>query len=62
MSVLTFFREVRAEVSKITWPRRDELVGSCVIVFIFVVFFAIAFGGMDVFFSTLVAWVLDWFK
>jgi len=52
--ILSFLSEVRAELKKITWPSRDELVGSTIIVCILVLVFAAILGGMDVAFSSLI--------
>lgn len=43
----TFINEVRSEVKKITWPSRDELMGSVIIVCLLVIVFAIILGSMD---------------
>lgn len=43
----TFINETRSEVKKITWPSRDELVGSVIIVCLLVVVFAAILGTMD---------------
>ncbi len=45
--VMTFINEVRAEIRKITWPTKDELIGTTIIVCILVVIFAFILGGMD---------------
>jgi len=45
--ISSFINEVRAELKKISWPGRDELVGSTIIVCILVVIFAIILGSMD---------------
>lgn len=43
----TFVNETKAEVKKITWPARDELVGSVIIVCLLVAVFAVILGAMD---------------
>ena len=43
----TFINETKSEVKKITWPSRDELAGSVIIVCLLVVVFAIILGSMD---------------
>ncbi|HBS48375.1 TPA: preprotein translocase subunit SecE [Candidatus Dependentiae bacterium] len=53
-SVLTFLKEVRVELSKITWPTREELIGSTIIVLILVAFFATFLGVSDLGFSLLI--------
>ena len=42
-----FVREVRAEVSKVTWPTRRETMITTSMVFIFVVFAALFFLVAD---------------
>jgi preprotein translocase subunit SecE len=52
--VLTFLNEVKAELKKVTWPTRDELVGSAIIVCFLVIVFALILGGMDAIFTAFV--------
>jgi preprotein translocase subunit SecE len=42
-----FFREVRAEFNKVTWPSRAELTALTVLVLILVVMLSIYLGGLD---------------
>ena len=42
-----FVNETKAEVKKIAWPTRDELVGSVIIVCLLVLVFAAILGLMD---------------
>ncbi|MDB5441304.1 MAG: preprotein translocase, SecE subunit [Caulobacteraceae bacterium] len=42
-----FFREVRAEARKITWPSRQETWITSVMVFIMVLVASAFFGGLD---------------
>lgn len=58
--ILTFLNEVAVEVHKITWPKREELIGSTIIVFVFVAFFAIILGLMDFTFSSLIQKLIAW--
>ncbi|MBN1292403.1 MAG: preprotein translocase subunit SecE [Candidatus Latescibacteria bacterium] len=46
-----FIREVRAEMSKVTWPSWLELKGSTILVIIVSVFFAVYIGAVDVLLS-----------
>lgn len=50
-NILSFVNEVKAELKKVTWPGKDELIGSVVIVCIVAVIFAVILGGMDFAFS-----------
>ena len=36
----TFLREVREELSRVSWPTREELIGSAIIVFVGVMILA----------------------
>ena len=42
-----FLKEVRTEMSKVTWPTWPELKGSTVLVIIVSVFFAAFIAGID---------------
>lgn len=42
-----FYRQVRQEVSKVTWPTRKETMITTVMVFVFVVIMAIFFLIVD---------------
>jgi preprotein translocase subunit SecE len=44
---LEFMRQVRQEVSKVTWPTRKETTMSTVMVFIMVTFLALFFFLVD---------------
>jgi preprotein translocase subunit SecE len=43
-----FLKEVRSEMSKVTWPNWAELKGSTILVIIVSVFFAIYIGLVDI--------------
>ena len=51
--VTQFFREVRVELGKVTWPSRQELIGSTVIVIILSVIMSIYIGVLDFLLSSL---------
>lgn len=59
-SALEFLREVRVEFSKVLWPKFDEFVGSAIIVFILVCFFAVYLGLIDMTLSRLAHLVLSY--
>jgi|TARA_B110000495_G_C22767568_1_gene449268 preprotein translocase subunit SecE len=42
-----FFRQVRQETSKVTWPTRKETVISTVMVFVMVIIAALFFFAVD---------------
>ena len=45
-----FFRETNAEMKKVTWPSRNEVVGTTVVVLVATVVFAVYLWGCDVVF------------
>jgi len=45
-----FFRETNAEMKKVTWPNRNEVVGTTVVVIVATVVFAVYLWGCDVVF------------
>jgi preprotein translocase subunit SecE len=45
-----FFRETNAEMKKVTWPNRNEVVGTTVVVLVATVVFALYLWGCDVVF------------
>ena len=45
--LLSYFRGVRQELSKVVWPTREELTTDTVVVIVTVVFFALAFWLVD---------------
>ena len=55
---LEFFRQVRTEVSKVTWPTRKETTLTTVMVFAMVVLASIFFLAVDATLSTLITWIL----
>lgn len=52
--LVSFLVEVKTELSKVSWPSREELVGSTVIVCILVAVFAVILSGMDAGFSAFI--------
>ena len=56
--MIPFFREVRAELKKVTWPSRNEIYSTTLIVIIATFFFGFYLYFMDVIFS----WVISHIK
>jgi len=57
-----FLREVRLELSKVTWPSFDEWAGSTIVVFVLVVFFGIYLSALDLGFSKLAQYVFGLYR
>jgi len=52
-----FFRQVRQEVAKVTWPSRKETGISTAMVLVMVVFASVFFLLIDQFFAWAVKWI-----
>ncbi len=49
--VLTYFSEVRSEISKVTWPHRDEVIRLTAIVLLVSMIVGVYVGGVDFLFT-----------
>ncbi len=58
MNPVRFFREVRQEVRKVTWPTRRETVVTTVMVFIMVALCALFFFAADQVISLVIKTIL----
>ena len=54
----TFFREVVVETKKVTWPARDEVVATTVVVIAASFIFGIFLYLCDILFFRMVDWVI----
>ena len=48
--VKSFLYSVRAELKKISWPTRSEIIKSTIIALVAIIVFSIIIGGIDVVF------------
>jgi len=46
-NVTQFVKEVQLELSKVTWPKFDEWIGSTIVVLLLMSFFAVYLGLVD---------------
>jgi preprotein translocase subunit SecE len=51
--VIQFFKEVRVELGKVTWPSREELIGSTIIVIVLSLIMSAYIGLLDFLLSSL---------
>lgn len=49
-----FFREVKIETKKVVFPGKDELIGSTIVVIVFVIIISIFLGVVDLGLSKIV--------
>ncbi|MCL4498836.1 MAG: preprotein translocase subunit SecE [Chloroflexi bacterium] len=45
--LVKFLREVRIELTKVSWPSREQVIASTLVVLVAVTFFALYIGGID---------------
>ena len=55
---INFLRDTKAELKKVTWPSRNEVTSTTIVVIIATVFFGFYLFFMDVLFS----WLISHFK
>ncbi|MDR3661766.1 MAG: preprotein translocase subunit SecE [Mycobacterium sp.] len=55
--VWTFLKQVVAELRKVIWPNRKQMVGYTTVVLMFLVFMVALIGGVDFGLTKLVVWV-----
>ncbi|MDI6846428.1 MAG: preprotein translocase subunit SecE [Candidatus Saccharicenans sp.] len=53
--LVNFLRDVRSELKRVTWPSKQEVYGTTVIVIITVFFFGFYLFFVDVLFSWIIA-------
>lgn len=56
--VTGFVEEVRQELKKVTWPTREELIGSSVVVVVTTLLMALFIGVVDFFLSLIIRIVI----
>jgi preprotein translocase subunit SecE len=61
-SAKQFYSDVRSEMKKVTWPPRQEVVGTTVVVVIAVFFFGLYLGLVDYLLTLGLNWVLTYFS
>lgn len=57
--VVDYFRGVREELSKVVWPKREEVIKLTLIVFIISGIIALYTGGLDFAFTKLLEFIIS---
>jgi preprotein translocase subunit SecE len=57
-TVVNFFREVKLELAKVTWPSRDEVIRLTLIVFLVSGIIGGFVGGLDYLFTRLLTFIV----
>jgi len=52
--IRTFFEEVRSELKKVSWPKKDELIRSTSVVIVMILLTAVIVGVLDYIFYALI--------
>ena len=60
-SVREFFRDTNAEMKKVTWPTKNEVVGTTTVVIVATIVFALFLWACDEAFGRSVLWLLNRF-
>jgi preprotein translocase subunit SecE len=56
--VIKFLKEVKIELIKVTWPQKEELVGSTAVVLVLSIILAIFIGIADAIINKIVFFIL----
>lgn len=59
--IAPFLREVRAEVKKVTWPSKNEVYSTTIVVILATFFFGFYLFFMDIIFSWIIAQIKSLF-
>jgi preprotein translocase subunit SecE len=57
-ALVRYFKDTRAEISKVTWPTREEGIRLTTIVFVVTVIAAIVISAIDFIFSLLTTFIV----
>lgn len=52
--IVSFFKEVKTEMGKVSWSTKDELIGSTVVVLVSLAILSLFIGVCDLFLSKIV--------
>jgi len=56
-----FYNETRSEMKKVSWPGRQEVIGTTVVVIVATFFFGLYLGLVDYLLTLTLNWVLTYF-
>jgi preprotein translocase subunit SecE len=57
-NIFRFLQEVKAELWKVTWPTKDQVVRNTLLILGMTLFMAVFLGSLDYVFSLLVQWFI----
>jgi preprotein translocase subunit SecE len=56
-----FYIDVRSEMRKVSWPNRQEVMGTTIVVIVAVFFFGLYLGAIDALLGRGMGWLLRYF-
>ena len=59
--IIPFLKEVRAEIKKVTWPGKNEVYSTTIVVIVATIFFGFYLFFMDIIFSWVVKQIKSFF-
>jgi len=59
--IIPFLSEVKAEIKKVTWPSRNEVYSTTIVVIIATIFFGFYLFFMDLIFSWVISQIKSFF-
>lgn len=59
--LINFLKDVRSELKKVTWPTKQEVYGTTIVVIIAIFFFGFYLFFVDVIFSWVIAQIKSFF-
>jgi preprotein translocase subunit SecE len=62
LSAKQFYSDVRSEMKKVSWPARQEVFGTTIVVIVAVFFFGLYLGAIDSLLAMGLNWVLAYFR
>jgi len=57
--VINYLKEVKLELSKVTWPKKDQVIKLTLIVFVISGIVAIYVGGLDFVFTKVLGLIIN---
>lgn len=60
--LFSFLKEVRGELKKVTWPSKNEVYNTTIVVIIATIFFGFYLFFMDIIFSWFIARIESFFR
>ena len=57
--IVKFFKETKAELKKVSWPTKKQLIHNTLIILVFIIITAIILSVLDLGFAKLFVWLAN---